>query len=224
MNIIKQTVYASLIAQILTTLFGIYALFKELRFEDQILNSILGLEMIVQAIEAMFYVWFAFFFTRNFTNHDVAKYRYYDWVFTTPMMLLSTSLFFVYQAGKENGYPLYSITDFFTRYPYDYFMMAAYNFLMLLCGYLNEIDLIPIHVSTITGFIFLGLSFMKLYEFASLSPKNMGVFWIMFAIWSLYGVFATYRNVIKNVGYNILDIFSKNFYGVYLTWVILHMK
>lgn len=222
-SIVERTVYASLIAQILTTLFGVIALFKELDFKDQVLNGILSLEMLVQFIEAVFYAWFAFFFTRSLSRNDIAKYRYYDWIFTTPMMLLSTSLFFVYQAGKTSGNPLYSIRDFLRQYGWDYGLMAFYNMLMLVFGYLNEVGVLSLLSSSLFGFLFFGLSFMKLYEFAVMSPDNMGVFWLMFSIWFLYGVFATYPNIIKNTGYNVLDIFSKNFYGVYLTWRILSL-
>ena len=42
----------------------------------------------------------------------------------------------------------------------------------------------------------------------------------MFFFWSLYGVAALFSNHAKNVSYNILDVFAKNFYGVYLSWFI----
>ena len=39
---------------------------------------------------------------------------------------------------------------------------------------------------------------------------------LMIIIWSLYGVAAMFPTIIKNIFYNILDIISKNFYGLYL--------
>lgn len=220
MELVKQTVYASLAAQILITLTGVIALMAKLRPQDQILYSILGLETAVQFVEALFYVWFAFFFTKNLTRTDITRYRYYDWVFTTPTMLLSTAVFFVYNAMKEQGKTLTSIREFFSLYGMEFFLIAFYNFLMLAFGYLHEINILSLLSSNTLGFLFFGLSFYKLYEIAILSESNMNIFWIMFSIWSLYGVAAMFSNIPKNIMYNILDIFSKNFYGLYLSYVV----
>jgi hypothetical protein len=42
----------------------------------------------------------------------------------------------------------------------------------------------------------------------------------MFTLWALYGVFFLLPPVVKNVGYTTLDIFAKNFFGLFLTYVI----
>ena len=42
----------------------------------------------------------------------------------------------------------------------------------------------------------------------------------MACIWSLYGVAAMLPSNYKNFSYNILDIFSKNFYGLYIAYRI----
>lgn len=220
MEWVKQTVFLSLVAQIITTLVGLIALTNELHYQDRVLHEILGLEVLVQIIEAIFYVWFAFFFRKNMTRVDIAKYRYYDWVFTTPMMLLSTAVFFAYQAGTQSGTPIYSVRGFFQKHGRDFGWMAIYNVLMLFFGYLHEIGVLSLLSSNSIGFVFFGLAFYKLYEFATMSPDNMPVFWVMCTLWALYGVAAMYKNVVKNTAYNVLDIFSKNFYGLYLSWVI----
>lgn len=220
MELVHQTLWGSLVAQLVTTLLGLIALTKELRYEDQILSQILGLEVVVQFIEIIFYVWLAFFFKRNMLRNDVAKYRYYDWVFTTPMMLLSTAIFFIYQSGKEKGMPLYSLGDFFRGHGMAYGRMILANLGMLLFGYLHEIRAMSLLWSNTIGFAFFGWSFYELYRFASTSSQNMPIFWLMFGLWALYGVSATYKNTTKNTMYNVLDVFSKNFYGVYLSWFI----
>jgi bacteriorhodopsin len=38
--------------------------------------------------------------------------------------------------------------------------------------------------------------------------------------WALYGLFALLNYTAKNVSYNILDLFAKNFFGVFLSLVI----
>ena len=49
--------------------------------------------------------------------------------------------------------------------------------------------------------------------------KNGIFYWFVF-FWSLYGVFAIMTYKIKNTGYNILDIFAKNLFGVFLSYII----
>jgi hypothetical protein len=41
-----------------------------------------------------------------------------------------------------------------------------------------------------------------------------------FVFISIYGVFAVTKYSIKNTGYNILDIFAKNFFGAFLAYII----
>ena len=42
----------------------------------------------------------------------------------------------------------------------------------------------------------------------------------MASIWSIYGIAALFNFKIKNAFYNILDIFSKNFYGLFLAYLV----
>jgi bacteriorhodopsin len=42
----------------------------------------------------------------------------------------------------------------------------------------------------------------------------------MFVFWSLYGIAAVLNFENKNTSYNVLDIFAKNFYGIFLYWFI----
>ena len=54
------------------------------------------------------------------------------------------------------------------------------------------------------------------------SEKNSGyVFYIYFLFfWSLYGVAALLPYYVKNTLYNILDLFAKNFFGIFLAYII----
>lgn len=253
MGLVKESLTFSLYAQVITTLIGFLGLIYKLRPRDQILGEILTLETIVQVIEFCFYYWFSYIYRQSVDRTDIAKYRYYDWVFTTPIMLLNTVIYFEYNNNNKNNdknrdsnadnkdikdqenylknescneTPL-TITGFLSdeRNLWNVIWIGIYNFLMLLIGYLHEIGLVNIWVSTIVGFIFLGLVFEKIYsEYAIGSPANMSVFWLMAVVWSLYGVAAALESRYKNFMYNILDIFSKNFYGLYLVYVIYQMR
>jgi bacteriorhodopsin len=39
-------------------------------------------------------------------------------------------------------------------------------------------------------------------------------------VWAIYGVAAVLPYHIKNTMYNILDIFAKNFFGIFLSYVL----
>ena len=55
--------------------------------EHEILQSILATETIVQFIEAAFYMWLVY---GIYKMKDVTSTRYFDWMITTPLMLLAT--------------------------------------------------------------------------------------------------------------------------------------
>jgi hypothetical protein len=42
----------------------------------------------------------------------------------------------------------------------------------------------------------------------------------MFFIWALYGVAFLLPSIPKNIGYTILDILAKNFFGIFLAYAI----
>jgi hypothetical protein len=46
----------------------------------------------------------------------------------------------------------------------------------------------------------------------------------LFIVWLLYGIAYLFNYKYRNVSYNILDIFSKNFYGLYIFYKILKKK
>lgn len=95
--------------------------------------------------------------------------------------------------------------------------ILLFNTLMLLMGYLRESGVLSVFSSTLVGFLFFGAMFYLLFtEFVKNNTKNYGVYFTMLGLWGLYGVAATFGNVMKNTSFNILDIFSKNFYSVFI--------
>ncbi len=231
MGLVKSSLIFSLYAQVITTFLGFIGLIYKVRPRDEVLREILTLETVVQVIEFTFYFWFSYMYKKNVDKSDIAKYRYYDWVFTTPIMLFNTIIYFEYNNRLQNkstsnsgigcnDRPL-TIQEFFDNNKNNIILIAIYNFIMLLVGYLQEIGVINIWTSSIIGFYFLYLTFEKIYiEYAVKSPTNLPIFWLMTCIWSLYGVAAMLPSNYKNFSYNILDIFSKNFYGLYIAYRI----
>lgn len=223
MTALETTLFISLIVQIISVPFYLYGLFIPLGVEDIVLSDILKMETVVQIIEASFYVWYFMTFV---ASADVAKFRYYDWMFTTPTMLLSTIVYFEYKTLKELGQTKgFTLKKFLDDNKWDVIKITFYNAMMLLVGYLQEIGKMDIVYSSIIGFLFFGLSFHKMYtRYASRNEASKPLYYLMLGIWSIYGFAAMMPSAAKNTTYNILDIFAKNFYGFFLAYEIYKVK
>lgn len=224
MSAVKNSLFFSLFMQFFTGLIGLYGLFIPLQKKDNILREVLTMETVVQFIEGFFYIWFAMIFT---TKLDLAKFRYYDWVFTTPTMLTSTIMYYEYVNYKNSGRDTTELHfwSFLRDNASFVIQIMVSNFLMLLCGYLQEIGVIDIVTSTTLGFAFFAYTFYIIYSrYASKSEENKPLYYFNLGVWGLYGIAAMYPNAIKNTSYNLLDIVAKNFYGLYITKKIWELR
>ena len=225
MPIVKNTMLISFFSQIITLFLGISAQFLKLAKKHTILKHALALENIVQFVEGFFYLWFILFYIKNVDKTDIAKYRYYDWFITTPTMILSTIAYFHYNNTINTKQEGFTLLEFIKTNKENIIEIFSYNFGMLISGYLQEIGLINKILSTSFGFIFFGIMFYKIYQYyARKSYSNLFIFFIMLLIWSIYGIAALFKFNIKNAFYNILDIFSKNFYGLFLTYLVYSLS
>ncbi len=216
----------SIFIQIITGLLSIQGIFIPLPDQYLVIREILVLEIIVQIVELFFY----FFFLRSMASTalpQMAATRYFDWVITTPTMLLTTIIFFKYQEHIENFSKKEKLTfwGFIKENKKNIFLIFLSNFLMLLFGYLGEIQAIRMDVSLVLGFFFFAYTFYIIYsDYAINSKQSLKMFYFILFIWGLYGVVATFNIQNKNHSFNILDIFAKNFFGVYLYFKILSIK
>lgn len=221
---ILESALFSIMFQLIILIITIYISFYKLNEKSNILKESLILENIVQLIELIFYIIILYLFYNKFKNIDIAKYRYYDWIFTTPIMILTTIIYFQYNNTKHNK-KILSLLNFVKDNKFNILKLFTLNFFMLLFGYLQELNLISIFTSTFFGFIFFFLLFYNIWiEYAVISNSNNFIFFTMLIIWSFYGIAATFNNNIKNTFYNLLDIISKNFYALYLSYLIFYKK
>lgn len=220
--IVKDTLVLSFIVQIITLIIGLFIVFlTNVTPSNLLLREALILENLVQIIEGSFYIWFIYFYTKNVDKEDIASYRYYDWFFSTPIMIISTVAYFHYNNTRLSGSSLYS---FFKTDIKKISELLFYNFNMLFIGYLQELKLISLAISTVVGFFFFGLLFLKMFVYyVKNNSANYLIFYLMLFIWGLYGIAALYKNKIKNASYNILDIFSKNFFGLFLAYLLYNV-
>ncbi len=214
-----MSTYFSILMQFITGSIQLDGLFVKVPPQHGVLKEVLWMDTIVQFIEACFYVWLVY----NFKNvPKMASKRYNDWVITTPIMLVST---IVYMKYLETRYlaeeERVTLSSFFTNNKLNIAKIGIANALMLLCGYLGEIGKISMIQSVLVGFLFFGYTFYVIYEeYAKTTPEGINLFMFIFIVWSLYGVAATMTPKMKNISYNLLDIVSKNFYGLYIYYLV----
>ena len=224
-NLLKKSANISFVLQIITGVIDIIALQVEIPKEDDILKQLLFLELIVQIIEGVFYYWLI---SSIHSVKDITSYRYYDWLFTTPIMLYTLMMYLCYLNPENKGKKL---QDLYNEHKSIIITVVFLNFLMLYFGYLGEIGKISIKKSVYLGFIPFLLYYKIIYDnfvkplIATInneSNKKQGLllFWYFFIFWSLYGIAALMPYTSKNISYNILDLFSKNFFGVFLSYVV----
>ena len=220
-NLVLKSVYFSLIFQIVSGLIQLYAFTFTIPMKYNIVLDVLRLETIVQFIEATFYAWLAW---GIYKLKDVTARRYFDWVFTTPLMLISTAAYLHFLNNKESNKQI-EFKKFVIDYKDVLGKIFVFNSLMLLFGYLAERKFISYFVSIPIGFIFFFYSFYLLYDnFAQYTEEGMKLFIFMFTIWSLYGVVSVFSTNAKNFFYNVLDIIAKNFYGLFLFYKLFQFK
>lgn len=224
--IVKDSLVLSFFVQIITLMIGLVIVFlTNVTPSNLLIREALILENLVQIIEGSFYIWFIYFYTKNVDKEDIASYRYYDWFFSTPIMIISTVAYFHYNNTKLISTSSSSSLFSFLKTDIERIgELLFYNFNMLFIGYLQELKLISLVISTVVGFFFFGLLFLKMFiYYVKNNSANYLIFYLMLIIWALYGIAALYKNKIKNTAYNILDIFSKNFFGLFLAYLLYNV-
>ena len=219
------TLIISIIVQIITGIIEIGAFFIKVPTAYFLIKQLLILELIVQFIEGSFYFWLAYNFTKVL---NVTPKRYIDWVITTPTMLITLMLYLIYlNKVEENKIYKTDKTDkleFFTLFKDNlniFISVIILNWLMLLFGYLGEMKIIPVLLGVFLGFIpFLIYYYIIYVNYVNQNTNGYLLFWYFFFFWSLYGCVAGLPYYIKNTFYNILDLFAKNFFGIFLSYII----
>ena len=214
---VKATTKLSVIVQIVIGLISTRGVFFNVDERHKILTQILIVETIVQYVELCFYLYFLKRFDSLHLS-EMTRIRYYDWFVTTPTMLLSTVIYFKYEEFIEQNKS--GSLDFVTvlkQEKTDIINIVVSNFFMLLSGYLGEKNIINKKFSIPLGFVFFANTFNLIYKnYASKSVEGKKIFKVLLPIWGMYGIAACFNEKTKNNTFNILDIFSKNFFSLFI--------
>ena len=244
-SILKTTVYSSLFVQIVTGIIDLYVYFLPVSGELAIIKKMLGLELFVQLIEGSFYVWFISIFSHV---KNVTPNRYYDWAITTPTMLFTFCIYLDFlrqreqhekDSKKENMESLLesnktpnentrsllqetTLLDYLQNNMGIFLPIFLLNWIMLILGYLGEIGELNNTLAVSLGFLpfitFFAIIYVNFAKHSTTTGKIL--YWAFFGIWSLYGVAALFTYYWKNISYNILDLFAKNFFGILLAYTL----
>jgi|TARA_B110000114_G_scaffold19673_1_gene18839 bacteriorhodopsin len=178
---------------------------EAIRTKDLQIRNILNLETCISVVATFFYSTFVNKLDKDTVDYkEINMLRYVDWSITTPIMLLVLVLALLYntKGGSLNFYSFLGI--------------LCLNYGMLGSGYLGEIQFLEKNVANLFGFGFFAAMFYFIYRtYVKESRDNKRLFLVFFILWALYGLVYFLDQVSQNVAYNILDLFSKCFVGIF---------
>ena len=224
-NLVLSSFYLTYVF-LLTT--GVITFIEALRTPIPTVRHIMNIETCISVIACYFYGLFVVEIKKSqeqreksAENNDnstdvipiekINNMRYTDWFITTPFMLLALCMVL----GYENKIPVKI---------YPLLLTLAFNFAMLLFGYLGEIRLLTKNLASVIGFVFFFLTYGTIWKLfmtgSKITSQSKYIFWVFLGVWSLYGVFYHTKETTKMFGYNILDLIAKAFIGLFF-WLYL---
>tara|TARA_B100001769_G_scaffold227289_1_gene188788 strand:- start:1704 stop:2375 length:672 start_codon:yes stop_codon:yes gene_type:complete len=214
-SLVKNSFYFTYIFLITT---GTICFIESLRNPNPKIRHIMNLETCISVVAGYFYGLFVDKINKaeKENNNDelpleeINDNRYTDWAISTPLMLLVLCLVL----GLENKH----IVNF-----WKFLFILLLNFLMLGSGYIGELGILSKTNANIIGFIFFTFMFGTIWNTYMKNKRTINsiIVYVLFVIlWAFYGVFYQTDTLTKIFGYNILDLLSKAFIGIFF-WLYL---
>lgn len=220
-SFLHSSLLFSIIVQIITGVIEFAALFVKTAPKMKLIKQLLGLEVSVQAVEGAFYIWL---YNNIHVVKNITPKRYLDWMVTTPTMLVTLVAYIIYLNADPNDASSLSFIQIMKEHAVPIAQVVILNWFMLLFGYLGEIGVISLITGVVIGFLPFIAYFYIIYERfvqqTEYSSTSFKIYAYFLVFWSLYGIVAVLPYTIKNSIYNILDLFSKNFFGILLTYLL----
>lgn len=179
---------------------------EAIRTNDKKIRNILNLETCISVVAAFFYGRFVGDFNKGIAFKKINVVRYTDWAITTPIMLLVLCLALLYNV-KGGALSFMSFV-----------IILLLNYFMLLTGYIGETGRMNKSNANIVGFGFFIALYGYIYKlllYKKYNFDNQMLFWAFVILWAFYGFIYEYDDITRNVGYNILDLLSKCFVGIF---------
>jgi len=207
-ELVKNTFYITY-AFLMTT--GTITFIEAMRTKDIKVRHIMNLETCISIVAAFFYSKFVSDIEKSVNYEQINVTRYLDWIITTPIMLLVLVLVLLYN-NKEGALSFTS-----------YLIILFFNYIMIGFGYVGEIGLLDKTIANGLGFIGFASMYYYIYNLYIKNHNNINnqiLYWTFFVLWAFYGVFYIMETTQRNIGYNMLDLLSKCFVGIFF-WAYL---
>ena len=219
---VYNSLLLSVIVQVITGIIDTIGLFVNVPYKFSFLKKLLKAEFTVQIIEGSFYLYWLNDF-KNIAN--ITPKRYIDWIFSTPTMLVTLMFYLIFLNTPDNNKGELKYFELFGKEFKTIAVILILNWMMLLFGYLGEVSVIPIALGVFLGFIPFIIYYYMIYKnYVEMGDTSLKIFTYFVFFWSIYGIVALLPYELKNTCYNILDLFSKNFFGLFLTYLIIKNK
>ena len=214
-SLVKNSFYFTYIFLITT---GTICFIEALRNPDPKVRHIMNLETCISVVAGYFYGLFVAKIDKSEKDkkneemplEEINDNRYTDWAISTPLMLLVLCLVL----GMENKH----VINFWV-----FMLILLFNFLMLGAGYIGELGTLTKTSANMLGFVFFTLMYGTIWSVYMKNKKTINslvIFWLFVVLWAFYGVFYQTDTLTKIFGYNILDLLSKAFVGIFF-WLYL---
>ena len=230
MSLLHTSLLFSIVVQLVTGVIELLAFFVKTPPGMGLIKQLLGLEVAVQAVEGSFYAWLYYNIDRV---KNITPKRYADWAITTPTMLVTLIAYIIYlntsttASASASASESLSLLQILRENAVPIAQILGLNWLMLLFGYLGEVGVFSLLTGVAIGFVPFIAYFYIMYErfVANDAIHTNGTILKIYAyflvFWSLYGIVAVLPYALKNTIYNVLDLFSKNFFGIFLSYLIV---
>jgi bacteriorhodopsin len=236
------TFVASIVVQLLVLVlsFVTIGIAKNL---PEVLHTILWMETAVQLIEFLWYFFVAgsFVWGMRLTGRSCefgVEFRYWDWLLTTPVMLLSLYFLLHYFASEGHCLTNEELTKKTAFWGFVVLIIFA-DLFMLAIGYAYETERLGAtptnglrrQAPMALGFVALLCAFIPHFYTIGDTYTDEGIAFLLVTLflWACYGLVAWYwmgrRGLIpKNAAYNVLDLLSKNAMGIVVSILALSFK
>ena len=220
---IKSSYVFSVIVQFILLLFLAYHVDMRLPKKLGVLHEAFRFEYYVSILEFLGYLLIGYMIVKKKT---ITVYRYGDWFITTTMLLISLCYLFLYRQYKKQDKTEELTNDYIVKtYQKPLQTILVSNFFMLLFGFLGELKKIPYFLGYVVGMICFIITFSTIFNnFAKGQAQNEHLFGVFMIVWLLYGIAYLMSYKTKNIAYNLLDLVSKNIFGLYLFYIIQQEK
>jgi|TARA_B100001093_G_scaffold517211_1_gene598105 bacteriorhodopsin len=179
---------------------------EAIRTKNPKIRNILNLETCISVVAAFYYGQFVDDLQEGVNYEKINLTRYVDWSITTPIMLLVLVLALLF--NNKKGPMKFA----------NFLIILFFNYVMLGFGYAGEIGMLDKTLANVLGFGgFAGLYYFIYDKYIkNYNNKDNNMLFISFLVlWAMYGVFYMLDDVTRNVGYNVLDLLSKCFVGIF---------